>query len=667
MRTLLSLFIVFIFTCSTLSAQWQQCNGPYGGRITCSIVADTLVYVGTMDNGIYFRPLHSFQWSHFGLSGVSITSLLSYDKKLFVATSQGVYCTNDGKNWLQSGLETLNIHTLIVTDSTLYAGTNRGMYQTTNNGETWTEPTPIFAKSSVKSLLYSNNRIYAGTEDGDLYQSTDNGVSWTLNDKGLPKKTIFTLIADDSILYAGLFGGVYKSTDYGISWTSFGLADKSIFSLLVSDSKLFAGCEGGLYYRNTNDSTWLSAGLEKMDISACINIDSELFITTLSDGVYKSVSQQNNQWISVSDGLEFRSAMIIREHNGALFCGSQEFGGGVWKSTDKGNTWTLLPQTKDPILAMNSHNSSIYISTLNEGVKRSNNNGENWTTLTQGLPETDVLCFTSSSDTLFVGTWNNGIYYSTNNGDMWHQGLLTDKDITEYIITPIHHFTATWNHGIYRSSDYGKTWQSTLSATPNAKVQFMKFANGYIYAGLQPGTMLRSSDNGENWTEITIANSLHILCIEEFEEKIIVGTANGIYYSLDNGITWIYAGLSDMNIKDIRVGNSTLYVGTDNHGIWKLDLSTLSSAEEQIYNNTEFTLTLSPNPNNGILHISLNNENTDIPLSVEIFSMQGEKIIEYTTEQNSFTLDINALPNGMYYLLALKGNRSQRQVLSVVR
>ncbi len=527
------------------NAQWTQCTGPYGGRITSSIVADTLVYIGTMDNGIYVRPFHSTQWSHFGLSGLSITSLLNYNSRLFAATSQGVYRTNDGKNWLKTGLETLTVHSLIATDTTLYAGTNQGIYSTTNNGETWTETSPALAKLSVKCLLYANDRLYAGTEDGHMYQSTDDGMSWILKDNGLPQSTIFTLIAHDSTLYAGLFSGVYKSSVYGLSWTPYGLAGTFVLSLLVSDSTLYAGGGGGLYYRNTNDITWFSSRLEKLDISTCINIDSELYIMTLSDGVYKKVSQQHDQWISMSDGLEFRSMSIIRAHNGSLFCGSQEFGGGVYRSNDKGTTWTLLPQTKDDILTMCSHRSSFYISTLNEGVKRSDNNGNTWTTVTQGLPDTDVLCFTSSSDTLYAGTWNHGIYYSTNNGDMWYQGLLKDKDITEYIITPFHQFAGTWNHGIYRSSNHGKTWVSLAPTTPIARVRFLTYINGYLYAGLINGIMVRSTNNGENWTEITIANSLPIICIEQFEEKIIAGTANGIYYSLDNGTTWIYAGLND--------------------------------------------------------------------------------------------------------------------------
>lgn len=667
MNKALLILALLLITPIASHAQWTQCNGPYGGRITSIIVADTLVYVGTMDNGIYVRHIQSPRWSHFGLSGLSITALLNHQQKLFAATSQGLYSNNDGKNWMQNGLQTMTIHSIVANDTTLYAATNIGLYATTNNGSTWTEPTPTLAKLPVKCLLYSNKRLYAATENGMLYQTTDNGSTWTSNANGLPNTTIFTLIAHDSLLYAGLIKGVYKSTDHGTTWTPFGLNDTFILTLLHSNSTLYAGGEDGLYYRNDNDTTWLSAGLEKMDISASITIDSQLHITTLSDGVYKNVSQQNNQWTSISDGLEFRAATIIQQHNAALLCGSRQFGGGIYRSTDNANTWTLLPNTKDDILAINSHNQTIYISTANEGVKQSNNNGDTWTTTTQGLPETDVLCFTSSSDTLYAGTWSNGIYYTTNNGQTWQQGTLNDKDITQYIITPFHHFAGTWNHGIYKSSDHGITWQPTATTTPNAKITSLQFINGNLYAALQTGTIVRSTNNGENWNEITIANSSHIIAIEQFQQNIIAATTNGIHYSSDNGTTWINLGLNDVNIHDIHIANNTLYAGTDKHGIWKINLQTLTGTQQHQEQSHEFALTFSPNPSNGNLQCHIHHHPQTNPVILTIYTMQTEKIYEQHIDQNSQHIDLRDLPNGIYYATAISGNITTKSLLSIMK
>ena len=97
------IYIVFVLLLIqfTSSAQWQQTNGPFGGKVCC-----------------------------FASSGTD----------LFAGTANGVFLSNNnGVNWIQknNGLSNLNVFSLAVNGSTIYAGTKAGLYQSTNNGNSW--------------------------------------------------------------------------------------------------------------------------------------------------------------------------------------------------------------------------------------------------------------------------------------------------------------------------------------------------------------------------------------------------------------------------------------------------------------------------------------------------------------------------------------------------
>jgi photosystem II stability/assembly factor-like uncharacterized protein len=54
------------------------------------------------------------------------------------------------------------------------------------------------------------------------------------------------------------------------------------------------------------------------------------------------------------------------------------------------------------------------------GVYRSTDNGESWTLTINGLANTYVLALATNADgDIFAGTGGNGIFRSTDNGDTW--------------------------------------------------------------------------------------------------------------------------------------------------------------------------------------------------------------------------------------------------------
>src|SRR5207249_2650015 len=78
--------------------------------------------------------------------------------------------------------------------------------------------------------------------------------------------------------------------------------------------------------------------------------------------------------------------------SGDIFAGTP--GGGVYRSTDDGDNWTLvdngLTNTWVTALAINS-SGDIFAATLGGGAFRSTDNGDSWTQLNTGVPDATFL------------------------------------------------------------------------------------------------------------------------------------------------------------------------------------------------------------------------------------------------------------------------------------
>ena len=72
----------------------------------------------------------------------------------------------------------------------------------------------------------------------------------------------------------------------------------------------------------------------------------------------------------------------------------------------------------------------IFAGVVDLGLFKSEDNGENWINLTNGLGHKSVYSIAINSDgRMFAGTRYDGVFYSTNNGNDWIQSGLTFNHI----------------------------------------------------------------------------------------------------------------------------------------------------------------------------------------------------------------------------------------------
>ncbi|MDP9383711.1 MAG: hypothetical protein M3P50_00475, partial [Actinomycetota bacterium] len=233
--------------------------------------------------------------------------------------------------------------------------------------------------------------------------------------------------------------------------------------------------------------------------------------------------------------------------------------GGVWKSTDKGETFTAAwPQDETQAIgALTMTPSGVLFAGTGEtgpgggsltyggtGVYRSKDRGRTWQRV--GLPDSSRISrivvdpkderriFVAASGPLFKAGGERGLYRSTDGGDTWTRVLEGDNETTGAVdlaidpANPQRMLAATWDHlrepdrrrytgtgsGVYQSTDGGDTWKRVayppfasspglgrigLAFAPSDPKTVFAVLSGESGAGLG---MHRSVDGGQTWVAL---------------------------------------------------------------------------------------------------------------------------------------------------------------------
>ena len=146
-----------------------------------------------------------------------------------------------------------------------------------------------------------------------------------------------------------------------------------------------------------------------------------------------------------------------------------------------------------------------------------------WTTVTAGLPaQVDarvILPDPNNRGTIFVGT-QDGPYRSTDSGATWHRLDFPDRNAVIWSLTihptrPNIMFAGTAPIALYRSTDGGNSWHRLVNAVSPCHCERDGFDSRVlritvdpnrpddIYAALEVSGVLRSTDGGETWTDMS--------------------------------------------------------------------------------------------------------------------------------------------------------------------
>jgi photosystem II stability/assembly factor-like uncharacterized protein len=260
-----------------------------------------------------------------------------------------------------------------------------------------------------------------------------------------------------------------------------------------------------------------------------------------------------------------------------------------------------------------SEPSTFYIGAVNGGVWKTTDAGETWQDLWASEPSGSIGAIAvapSDPSVIYVGSGEglarpdlstgDGVYKSTDAGTTWtHLGLRDGQQIGQIAIDPHNPetvFVAVEGHpygpnkerGLYRSTDGGKTFQQVLyvdEKTGASEVEIDPVNPKIVFAGMwerqegpwengsfggDEGGLFRSDDGGSTWKKVTGGglpegvSQVNLTISPVDDKRIYMEAAYGgrtvhLYRSDDGGVTWVHAPVDDPR-PEARIGGGDLPV-----------------------------------------------------------------------------------------------------------
>ena len=236
----------------------------------------------------------------------------------------------------------------------------------------------------------------------------------------------------------------------------------------------------------------------------------------------------------------------------------------------------------------------FYFGGVNGGVWKTTNAGQTWRNITDGKSDISsvgaIAVAPSDPNVIWVGTgesqlredltYGTGVYRSTDAGQTWqHLGLTDTHQITDVIVDPTnpdrawvsamgHAFGPNAERGVFRTTDGGKSWKKVLFINDstgandltidpgNPRVlyaSFWKFQRTpwSMDAGGGRSGLWKTADGGDTWTELTFNPGIPKLPLGKIGIDVSASnprriyasieapdSAGGIFRSDDAGETW---------------------------------------------------------------------------------------------------------------------------------
>ena len=321
--------------------------------------------------------------------------------------------------------------------------------------------------------MASNTVVYAGTTGQGVWRSLDNGETFQRRSVGMFMEAEVRALAvhptEPATLFAGTDAGIFRTVDGGERWT-----------------RLTAPFDPG--------NGW-PVGVAIWSILIHPRTPETIFVGTCPSGLYRSRD-----------------------------------GGDSWEKLNAALTVECPPIQFSRVTCLRADpndDETIWAGVEIDGVWRSRDRGDSWTRLSQGLSSADIhdLALFPGQPSVVLASTNNDLNFSRDAGESWQpqavkgqfpfaycRGMIAKSDDPNTLLLGNGNGPPGTAGALQVSHDGGRTWtQAELPVPPNSTIwtfatnagdpnlMFCASINGYVY---------RSADGAATWTK----------CAHEFGE-----------------------------------------------------------------------------------------------------------------------------------------------------
>ncbi len=592
-------------------------KGPDGGsvaRFTFDPADPSIVYAAAA-NGIFRSSDGGQHWvAAAELLGTSVADLevaKSDPRKVYASTSFGLYKSADrGLTW--NVVHPFGSYAVAVSNTNadiVYSDSTGGPFRSSDGGVSFGSiglglPPSAAAVSVLVTDPQNPDIVYASYQTNvGVYKSIDGGGHWAAANSGLDQTLFYSLIIDPSngsTLYAGGSPGIFKTTDGGTTWTAMtnGLPQSPYcYSLSISagaPSTVIAGTNQGIYKTTNGGTGWTGPLASTSDSVIATSIDPMNAANILSSVSFLTFRSSNGGAnFSATSGLaaSYTNAIAADPRNDSIVYAAGPTG--ISKSTDRGESWSLLTKTQTSYLAVDSQNSqTVYAVTL--GVfRRSVDGGATWQDYADGLPpstgSTAIAADPRDGGTLY--TINGNQVYKKSGSNPWASSStgLPSGTLSFLSIDPNNSATlyAGGRAGLFKSTNGGSSWGGASGGingvNPNG-LAIDPFDSSHLLTWTS-SSAYESTDGGANWSSFAIAPNRQSILLA-FDPtgpgRIYNSSYDAFDRSVDGGKSWVPMqlglGRTHGTLLAIASSGNTLYTGGSGGGVWAIHFARGRSA-----------------------------------------------------------------------------------------
>ncbi len=534
---------------------------------TIYIAISDHVWYGPQGIGVYKSTDGGATWNPTALSfnftdDIRIYSMVAVDgnpNKMFVATADGLYRTDDGFATVTkvNNVNSFDVRINPGNANIVYQGGNNGeFYRSTNGGNSFSL-VQDFGNGGVYLAVTPLNasKVYA-RNGGTMHKSFNNGASFTATSNFSENGEVFTFApSNDNVIVSGNFE-TFRSTNDGASFsqTSDWLGNSGLPLVHVDQRNIFTNPLENDYVYFCNDG-----------------------------GVYRYVVSTNS-FQNLCDGLkitQFYDIAVSQTDANIIGGGSQDNGNvfrnsaGVWD--DYATTGDGMNQEIDPTDA------NIRYWAYQNGALQRWQSGTNTTISPNGEDgngawETPYRLDPSNPSRIIAGY--HRIYESLDRGNTWStisNSLDGGEDMNEIAIAPSNgnRIYATRGANLYVKNVNNNNWTTKSMPAAISDIEVSPTARNTIYItvpGFSAGSKVyKSTDAGTTWTNISGSlPNVSTDAIETYDDEpggLFVGTDAGVYYTDDSLTDWYeYGELPHTRVEDIEIQYSAQLIRVGTHG-----------------------------------------------------------------------------------------------------
>lgn len=469
--------------------------------------------------------------------------------------------------------------------------------------------------------------------DGGLFRTVDGGQNW----ENVLSDDVFTVVTFSSfnpnVIYAGSASAFYRSDDGGDHWTKFfkesegswgppGIrAGVPISAVVDPDDPLtvFVNNYGGGNFKSTDGGeNWIDAskgytGAHLHDIAMDPNHPATVY-TIGRSGPFRSYNG-GVDW----EGMEKMpaaspewDAVAVNPDNSMEVLISNEFEGGILKSTDGGNNWKVVFQhpeitESDPkhsrhgfkAIAYAPSDPSIVYAGMRKGRRTidgdfppeasfgmytSTDGAETWVEINNGLQTTyiNIHCIAvhpTNAQVAYIGTWRDGIFKTSDGGKNWvlkSNGLIS-SDVRSLAIDPQDPNTIYAGlgegAGVYKTTNGGEIWEE-MNTGLRIVCPPQLLPIGKVNQGMSleepPKRAVGADYYTVPWT------SVWDIVIDPTDSQTVYAADHhsGVYLSTDGGTNWdpIDEALTTKAVTAMAISSdgNVLYAATEGGGVFRI-------------------------------------------------------------------------------------------------